>query len=67
MGKEICLAQSDNLVIMSTPLVASILLLHRRGISQDQLIQKVSWLYEELKARKADLSLTSPPSITVVN
>lgn len=38
MGREICLAQSDNLVIMSTPLVASILLLHRRGISQDQLI-----------------------------
>lgn len=33
LGKEISLAQTDNLIVMSTPLVASVLLLHRRGIS----------------------------------
>jgi len=33
VGAEISLIQTDNLVVMSTPLVASILLMHRRGIS----------------------------------
>lgn len=66
LGTEISLLQTDNLVVMSTPLVATILLMHRRGISQDMLIKRVGWVYDELKARKTELSLVSAPSITVI-
>lgn len=52
---------------MSTPLVATILLMHRRGISLDVLIKRVVWLYDELKYKKANLSLSSPPSSAIVS
>jgi uncharacterized protein YlaN (UPF0358 family) len=54
---EISLVQVDNLVVMSTPLVATVLLMHRRGISLDLLIKRVQWLYDEIKARKGQLSM----------
>ena len=57
VGAEISLIQTENLVVMSTPLVASILLMHRRGISLDILIKRVDWVYKELRARKSELSL----------
>ena len=30
------------------------------------LIKRVGWVYDELKARKTELSLVSAPSITVI-
>jgi glycerone phosphate O-acyltransferase/fatty acyl-CoA reductase len=41
----------DNMVIMPTALVATILLMHRRSLSEDELITKVEWLRDELKYR----------------
>lgn len=66
LGQEISLIQGENLVVMSTPLVATILLMHKKGISQDMLISRVNWLYHEIKARKGELSLTSAPSSTII-
>ena len=43
---------------MSTPLVASVLLMHRKGISLDLLIKRVGWVYDEIKARNGELSLS---------
>jgi hypothetical protein len=47
---------------MSTPMIATILLMHRKGISMDMLIKRVVWVYDEIKARKAEVGLTAPPS-----
>jgi glycerol-3-phosphate O-acyltransferase len=62
LGEELSYIQADNLVVMSTSMIATILLMHRKGISMDMLIKRVVWVYEELKARKADVGLTTPPS-----
>jgi glycerol-3-phosphate O-acyltransferase len=51
---------------MSTPIVATILLQHRKGISQDDVVNKATWIYEEIKARGGELSVTTPPSSTSV-
>lgn len=51
---------------MATPIVATVLLMHRRGISLDMLIKRVQWVYEEIKERKGELSLSHSPSITSV-
>jgi hypothetical protein len=51
---------------MSTPLVATILLMHRRGISLDLMIKRVAWIYDEVKIRKGELSLLHPPTSAIV-
>lgn len=63
ISMELCYALSDNLVIMSTHLVASMLLMKRQGgIKEEDLIQKVVWLYNEIIARKGSTSLNVQPS-----
>ena len=37
---------SQNIIIMSSALVSTILLMQRKGISEDQLVKQVSWLYK---------------------
>jgi hypothetical protein len=51
---------------MTTPLVATILLMHRKGISHDLLLKRVGWLYDELKSRKGEMALSFAPSSAVV-
>ena len=51
LGKEIVLRLQDNLTIMASSLLAAVLLMHRRGVSEDELIRKVEWLRDEIKAR----------------
>ncbi|CDW87851.1 male sterility protein [Stylonychia lemnae] len=66
-GQKLCQNQTDNLVIMITSLTASILLMHRKGISYDQLLQKSEWLFQEVQARNAELSFNSSPSSTMIS
>jgi hypothetical protein len=51
---------------MSTSMIATILLMHRKGISMDTLIKRVGWVYDELKARKTEVGLTAAPSSQTV-
>lgn len=51
IGYELVYRLQENSAIMPTALVAAILLMHRRGVSEDELISKVEWLCEEIKAR----------------
>jgi glycerone phosphate O-acyltransferase/fatty acyl-CoA reductase len=44
LGREIILRMTNGIVIMSTALVSSVLLLHRKGISEDALIRFVNEL-----------------------
>ena len=57
---------TDNLVIMPTSLIASILLMHRKGINEEQLTQKAEWLIQEIKSRGGKLS-TDIATILVKN
>jgi hypothetical protein len=66
LGEELSFIQGENLVVMSTSMIATILLMHRKGISMDTLIKRVAWVYDELKARKSEVGLTAAPSSQTV-
>lgn len=66
LSTHLCHTLTDNLVVMSTPIVATIMLQHRKGISQDDVLNKAVWIYEEIKARGGELSFNAPPSSTSV-
>jgi glycerone phosphate O-acyltransferase/fatty acyl-CoA reductase len=34
----------DSIVVMPTSMVSTLLLMHRRGVSEDDLIKKMEWL-----------------------
>lgn len=51
IGYELVYRLQENSAIMPTALVAAILLMHRRGVTEDELISKIEWLCEEIKAR----------------
>ncbi len=44
LGLKLIFTLQDNIKIMPTTLVASILLFNRKGVSEDDLFRKVSWL-----------------------
>lgn len=44
LGFKIVHMMSEKVVIMSTALVSAVLLMHRKGISEDLLIKTVHWL-----------------------
>ena len=44
LGNEIIYKLNEKLVIMSTGVVSAVLLMHRRGISEDNLIKTVNWI-----------------------
>ncbi len=50
---------------MSTSMVASILLMHRKGISEEMLVDRVEWLSRELKARNAETGGVSPEAAAI--
>lgn len=51
LGFEIVYTLQDNTVIMPTSLTATILLMHTRGVTEDELVAKVDWLRNEIRAR----------------
>lgn len=51
LGWRIVYELQDNIRIMPTTLLASILLLHRKGINEDDLEKKTKWLGEMLNQR----------------
>jgi len=44
-----------NLVVMPTSMVAALLLMNRRGMSEEELIERMDWLRGELSVRGANL------------
>ena len=63
LSLELVYTLSDNLVIMSTNMVAA-MLIHKRqgGISEEEMIKKVNWLYDEILVRGGSISLNNKPS-----
>lgn len=67
LSMELVYTLSDNLVIMSTNIVAAMLLLKRQGgITEEELLKKIGWLYDEILARGANTSLNSRPTKTTL-
>lgn len=55
LGYQLIYRLMDNLIIMPTSICASILLMHRKGISEDELIKQVGYLIDVLKSKNAIL------------
>ena len=49
-------------VVMSTALLATIMLMHRKGIEMDNLLNRVRWLYDQLKYRNCTLGTFIEPN-----
>jgi len=52
----------DNLVVMTTSMISTAILMHRRGISKDLLNQRVGFIYDEILARNGLVSPTLKPT-----
>lgn len=50
LGYEIVYSFQQNLVIMPTAMLAAVLLTHRRGLGEDELIAQCNWLRDEVEA-----------------
>jgi glycerone phosphate O-acyltransferase/fatty acyl-CoA reductase len=53
LAYDIVYSMLDKIVVMPTSMVSALLLMHRRGISEDLLIKKMEWLSEQLQIRGA--------------
>jgi glycerol-3-phosphate O-acyltransferase len=58
--------QVDNLVIMTTSIIATVLLMHRKGISLDLLVERVVFIYEEILARKGLVQINIKPNAKII-
>ena len=59
--------QVENLVVMSTSLVATVIIMHRRGISKDHLLNRVIFLYNEVLARGGIVQINIIPTEKIVS
>ena len=44
LGNHIVHKLTDKLVIMSTGVVSAVLLMHRKGVTEDLLLRTINWL-----------------------
>lgn len=58
---------SNNLVISGPAIVSSVVLMHRKGISDDALQEKTSWLCRELSSRGVKITRSQADSSISVN
>ena len=66
LGYDIVYRLTNNLIIMPTSICASILLMYRKGISQDELIKQVGFLINALRERNAPMTAYSNSPKTCV-
>ena len=59
------LTLSDNQIIMVTSMISSIILYNRKGfISEEELLKKIHWIFNEITIRKGILSIDVKPNLT---
>ena len=51
---------------MTTSLIASVLLMHRKGLSKDLLHKRVAFIYDEIKARNGNLQINIRPNGDII-
>ncbi len=57
LGYEIVYQLNENIVVMVPAMVASLILLHRKGISEENLHSEVEWLVDQLQLRNVKVGL----------
>lgn len=65
LGYEIIFRMQQKIVVMPTALVAAVILMHRKGISEDYLVEKVEWLGNELVKRQSKLGSMNENSTSI--
>lgn len=61
------LTMTDNIVIMPTSIISSIILFNRYGgIKEDQLVKKSQWFINEIKARNVLICMNDNPSAKTI-
>ena len=65
LGYEIIYRMNEKLVIMPTALVAAVILMQRKGISEDALVERVEWLGNELVSRNSKLGSMNENSTSI--
>jgi len=66
MKEEFCYQFSENMVVMTTCMVANVILLHRKGISQQELLKECQWIHKEVEARGVKIGLQALPSSSTI-
>ena len=66
LGYKILFHLQSNIQVMPTTLVATIMLLHRKGISEENLLKQINWLGMALVTRGAKLSDSNLPDETTL-
>jgi len=66
LSQEVVYRLNEALVAMPTAMVASIILLHRKGISEENLHMKVEWLIDQLQMRNVKVG-TSEGRYSIVS
>eukprot|EP00916_Digyalum_oweni_P011108 GHVL01018457.1.p1 GENE.GHVL01018457.1~~GHVL01018457.1.p1 ORF type:complete len:1150 (+),score=170.16 GHVL01018457.1:27-3476(+) len=56
MATECCLRAADEMVITPTSLVATILLIYRKGLREDDLVNEVEWVRDAIAQRRGFLA-----------
>ena len=51
---------------MSTSLIAAILMMYRKGVSNDLILKRFLWIYDEISARGGELNLEQKPTAQYV-
>lgn len=52
LGYEMVYQINENLIVMPSALIASVILAHRKGLNEENLHAKVEWLVDQLQLRK---------------
>jgi glycerone phosphate O-acyltransferase/fatty acyl-CoA reductase len=66
LGNELIYSLQRNIRMMPTNLVASVVLLQRKGINENDLEEKVRWLGQTLAQRNICLSTYGLPSVNTL-
>ncbi|CAK65858.1 unnamed protein product (macronuclear) [Paramecium tetraurelia] len=59
LGYEVAYRLIEELVVMPTGIVSTLLLMNRRGITEDQLIKRFEWVLKQITMRGAKTSITN--------
>jgi hypothetical protein len=51
---------------MTTSIIATVLLMHRKGISLDLLVERVVFIYEEILARNGLVQINIKPNAKII-
>ncbi|CAD8153134.1 unnamed protein product [Paramecium octaurelia] len=59
LGYEVAYQLIEEMVVMPTGIVSTLLLMNRRGITEDQLIKRFEWVLRQITKRGAKASITN--------